>query len=130
MPLINDGPRIQQWMHDRSKLPIQKEFHGIAQETNGKIIAAFGYDSFQPEACQLHVCADPAGISKALLWRAFQVPFVQWNYRTLLGIIQQDNAKSLRIAKRLGFVHFGTAGGLQFFKMDREDCRWLRLLSQ
>lgn len=102
-----------------------REFHGIGREVNGEIVAAFGYDSFQPRACQFHVCADPTGISKTLLMKAFQVPFNQWGYFTLIGIVQQTNEKSLRIAHRLGFTSFGLAGGLEFFKMDREDCRWL-----
>lgn len=125
--LIGDSPRIQQWMNARSGLPIMRDFHGIAREVGGSIVAAFGYDSFQPRACQLHLCADPTGISKTLLLKGFQVPFEQWNYQTLLGIIQDTNEKSLRIARRLGFTKFGTAGGLEFFKLDRGDCRWLRI---
>jgi L-amino acid N-acyltransferase YncA len=125
--LVGDSPRIQQWMHDRSRLPIMRDFYGIARELDGKIVAAFGYDSFQPGGCQMHLCVDSiTGINRALLKMAFQVPFVQWNYQYLLAIIQADNVKSLNMADRLGFTTFGEVPGhLRFGVMYRKDCRWL-----
>lgn len=127
--LIGDSPRIQAWMHDRSGLPIQRDFHGIARQRNGHIVAAFGYDSFQPAGCQMHLCVDALdGINRALLLRAFQVPFIQWNYQYLVAIIQASNLKSLNMARRLGYTSVGEiAGHLGFFVMKREDCRWLKL---
>lgn len=125
--LINDAPRIQQWMHQRSRLPIQQEFRGVAREVDGKIVAAFGYDSFQDTLCQLHLCVDsPTAISRKLLRTAFWVPFVQWNYSSLLAIIRTDNAKSLNMAARLGFEEFAVLpGSLHFSVMHRDKCRWI-----
>lgn len=128
--LINDGPLIQSWMHARSGLPIMRDFHGIArQKADGTIVAAFGYDSFQPGGCQLHLCADTQdGLNRALLQKAFETPFIQWNYSYLLAIIQVDNVKSLNMATRLGFKKFGEVPGhLRFGVMYKDDCRWLKL---
>jgi RimJ/RimL family protein N-acetyltransferase len=127
--LINEGKRIQTWMHERSGLPIMRDFHGIAREVRGEIVAAFGYDSFQPGGCQLHLCVDkPSGINRELLLRAFHTPFQQWNYQYLLAIIQVQNFKSLNMADRLGFKLFGEVPGhLRFGVMYRNDCRWLKL---
>jgi len=115
-------------MHARSGLPIQQEFHGVAREVNGQIVAAFGYDSFQPAGCALHLCIDsPTGLNRALLGAAFSVPFKQWGYKYLAAIIQTSNAKSLTIAARLGFNRVGEIPGeLWFGVMYRDDCRWLK----
>ena len=127
--LIADGPRIQSWMHDRSGLPIQRDFHGVARERNGELIAAFGYDSFQPHGCQLHLCVDsPTALNRALLFRAFAIPFIQWNFKFLCAIIQEQNTASLNMAKRLGFSGVGLIPGhLRFFAMYKPDCRWIYL---
>lgn len=127
--LIGDAPRIQDWMHARSGLPIMRDFHGLAREVRGSIVAAFGYDSFQPGGCQLHLCVDTQdGLNRTLLAKAFQVPFIQWNYSYLLAIIQEQNTKSLNMATRLGFKKFGEVPGhLRFGVMYKDDCRWLKL---
>lgn len=127
--LISDSPRIQEWMHARSGLPIMRDFHGIARELDGKIVGAFGYDSFQPGGCAMHLCLESAAaLNRQLLWQAFRVPFEQWNYSYLLAIIQEHNVKSLNMATRLGFKKFGEVPGhLRFGVMYRDDCRWLKL---
>lgn len=119
-------------MHARSGLPIQKEFHGVAREVDGQIVAAWGYDSFQDWSCQLHACTDvPSGFNRTLLRAGFAVPFHQWGYRCVIGIIQHGNAKSLKFAEHLGFKEFGTvpdahpSGALHFLVLRKEDCRWL-----
>ncbi len=127
--LIADSSIIQEWMHARSGLPIMKDFHGIAREVDGNIVAAFGYDHFQIGGCQMHLCVDRHdGINRMLLWKAFEVPFEQWNYSYLLAIIQVQNTKSLNMAARLGFKQFGEVPGhLSFGVMYKDDCRWLKL---
>lgn len=127
--MIADSPRIQAWMHERSGLPVQEKFHGIARERQDRIVAAFGYDSFQPAGCQLHLCVDaPDGLNRELLWKAFSTPFEDWNYHYLLAMIQADNVKSLNMADRLGFTGCGgVPGQLRFGVMYKANCRWLRL---
>lgn len=127
--LIADSSRIQQWMHERSRLPILKEFHGIARELDGKIVSAFGYDHFQDHGCALHAVNEHRqGFSRALLQKAFEVPFVQWNYQHLVGMIGTDNAKSLTLARRLGFREVGIIPDFMWIGMMRKDqCRWLKL---
>lgn len=127
--LISDGARIQQWMHDRSRMPIMQAFHGIARERDGKIVAAFGYDSFQATGCAMHLCVDDTntGLNRIILAKAFKVPFIQWNYSHLFAIIQRTNAKSLNMADRLGYVECGGTPDLWMGIMYRTDCRWLKL---
>lgn len=108
-------------------------FHGIAREVRGEIVAAFGYDHFQDLSCCFHVATDyPWAINRELLYKGFWVPFEQWGYRELLGIIQGDNMASRNLATRLGFQEFASRpeahpAGLHFYAMKKQDCRWLAL---
>lgn len=125
--LTGDSPRIQQWMHERSKLPIHRDFHGIAQldDADGRITAAFGFDSFQDRGCALHLCADKP-ISRALLQATFRTAFGQWGYRYLACIISAHNPRSLNMARKLGFKEVGIVPGeLWYGVLYSADCKWL-----
>lgn len=80
----------------------------------------------------IHVAAEPGGITRELLRKAFAAPFEQWGYECLMGVIQSGNTKSRQIAERLGFKEFATipgahpSGALHFFVMYKKDCRWLK----
>lgn len=115
-------------MHARSGLPLQQEFRGIARiDAAGEIVSAFGYDSFQPYGCQLHLCTE-APLTRDLLRTAFMVPFIQWNYSFLLAIIQEQNRRSLNMAARLGFTEIAAVPGhLRIATMYKADCRWIYL---
>jgi hypothetical protein len=114
-------------MHEKSGMPILKDFHGIGwRKDNGTILAAFGYDSFQTTGCAMHLCTD-VSIPRALLSAAFRVPFLQWQYSHLFAIIQRTNAKSLNMATRLGYTECGGTPDLWMGIMYREHCRWLKL---
>lgn len=123
--IISDGPRIQAWMHARSGLPIQRNFHGVAREVDGEIVSAFGFDSFQDDGCALHVCTDRP-LTKTLVRWAFHIPFEQWGYDYLAGMVSAKNLKSLKLATKLGFKEVGAIPGkLHFFALQKEECRWL-----
>ena len=120
-------------MHARSAMPIHQQFHGVAREVNGQIVAAFGYDNFQELSCAIHCCVDePWGLNRSLLSMAFRIPFEQWGYNCLISIIDSGNVKSLNLAERLGFVEFAKlpgahpSGALHFGAMYRDKCRWLK----
>lgn len=132
--LINDGPRIQEWISAQSGLQKVEHFRGIAREVDGEIVAAFGFDWHQDSSCMLHVAVrDARAITRKLLIKAFAAPFEQWGYECLMGCIQSGNKKSLKIAEKLGFTEFATvsgahpSGALHFFVMYKKDCRWLKL---
>lgn len=131
--LISDRDRIYAYITSRSGLVRVHDFIGIARELDGEIVAAAGYDHHQDWSCSFHIAAHARGMNREFLWRAFEVPFVQWDYRLLLGIVQAGNGKSLNIARRLGFTEFATlpdahpSGSLEFFQMRREHCKWLTI---
>lgn len=131
--LIADPARIQEWIHARSGLPVQERFRGLAREVNGEIVAAFGYDSFQDQSCAFHAAsAGPGAITRRLVRMAFVVPFLQWQYKCLIGIINEGNKASLKLAHDLGFDEFAvlpeacSSGSLRFLSLNKRDCRWLK----
>lgn len=88
-----------------SDLPIQRAFVGVARIVNGEIVAAFGYDNFQPRGCQMHVSVTtPSALNREILLKAFDIPFNQWKYRYAAAIIPADNVKSIHLAQRFGFT--------------------------
>lgn len=122
---------VHDWISRRSGLVWVEDFCGIARYVDNQIVAAIGYDHHQGSSCSFHLATEPHGLTRELLWRAFQVPFIQWDYKVLLGIIQFGNTPSLNIARRLGFTKWTTlpgahpSGSLEFFQMDRASCPWL-----
>jgi hypothetical protein len=131
--LIHDDDRVYDYIAGKSGLVHVRDFIGIAREVDGQLVAAVGYDHHQDWSCSFHIAAEPRGIDRLLLRMMFEVPFKQWDYRLLLGIIQAGNAKSLNIASRLGFstvlslADAHPSGSLEFWTLRREDCKWLAL---
>lgn len=132
--LVNGPSReIHHWISERSGLVWVEDFLGIARVVDGNIVAAFGYDHHQDSSCCLHTASDTQfGYNRTLLRYAFQVPFVQWNYKCLIGIAQVGNLRSNNVATRLGFEEFAIlpdahpSGGLRFSVMSKDSCRWLK----
>ena len=130
--LINDADRIYEYISTNSGLHKVQHFQGIALERDYKIVAAFGFDFHQDSSCMIHVAAEPGGITRFLLRKAFAAPFEQWGYECVMGVIQSSNTKSRELAERLGFTEFATvpgahpSGALHFFVMYKKDCRWLK----
>lgn len=131
--LVFGHREIHGWISQRSGLVWVEDFCGIAEkDKDGQIIAAVGYDHHQGSSCMFHIAADKP-LSRQLLWRAFEVPFRQWGYNVLIGIIQAGNGKSLNIARRLGFKHLlplpgaHPSGSLEFFEMRPDHCKWLTI---
>jgi RimJ/RimL family protein N-acetyltransferase len=123
--IIVDGPRIQQWLHEQSGLPLKGDFHGVARELDGEIVSAFGYDNFTDGGCALHV-STLRPLTRTLVRWAFRIPFEQWGMRFLMGCVSAKNLKSLNLATKLGFEEAGNIPGeVVFFALKKEQCRWI-----
>jgi len=127
--LIVNDPRTQAWMHARSGLPRQFDFHSIAREVDGEIVSAFGFDSFQEKSCALHTATERP-YTRALLQEVFWTMFCQWGYERCYAIIQTSNAKSLNLGRRLGFKAVGETPDLWFGVLIKKDCKWVAPLEK
>lgn len=131
--IVRDDLRCYNWIAAQSGLAKVSDFIGFGRERNGRLVAAVGYDHHQDWSCSFHIAAKPDGLNRELLYRMFEVPFNQWKYRVIFGIIQKGNTASLNIASRLGFspvlslADAHPSGSLEFWTMRREDCKWLTL---
>lgn len=123
-------------MSARSGLVRVDDFVGVAREVDGQIVAAAGYDHHQESSCCLHLAVEPRGLNRAFIYKLFSVPFQQWKYNCLIGIIQRGNVQSANIARHLGFTQFAElpgahpSGSLDFYRIYADECKWLKRLQK
>lgn len=105
-------------------------FRGIVQEVGGRVVGLVGFDGWTPNAVWMHVAVDSAGACRELLRAAFLYAFVETGRGVALGSVRASNARSLRLASRLGFrecarIHGGWARGedVVLLELRREECR-------
>lgn len=91
-----------------------------------------GFDGWTDNSCQAHMAVDYPAVWRSLLQPAFAYPFVENNRKLLVGTIAANNARSLALAKRMGFketyrIRDAWADGvdLVLVEMRREECRFL-----
>lgn len=102
----------------------------------GKLLGGVVYDNYVPTASiGAHIAGfAPNWLNNDLLWAIFDYPFNQLGVRTIFGQVQASNTKALAFDLRLGFnevVRIGDVypdGDLVLLKMQRQDCKWLKLV--
>jgi RimJ/RimL family protein N-acetyltransferase len=104
----------------------------VALDTAGVIRGGVGFDGWTPGSVHLHVVLDTPVAGRALLRSAFAEAF-SGGRLLVRGEVRASNARSLTLARRLGFrethrVRDGWAAGedMVLFEMRREECRWLK----
>lgn len=103
----------------------------VAVDNLGRIRGGVLYELWTEGSVVCHIAALPSA-GRCLLKAAFAYPFEEAGRRVLLGFIRENNARSRRLARHLGFrevyaVPDGAAPGeaLVLVEMRREECRWL-----
>lgn len=130
--LVHDDLRAYRWIADRSGLVWVADFIGCLREVDGKVVGAWGYDHHQGVSCHMHIAVEPRGLNRGALHHMFAVPFQQWRYACVLGIIPRGNVKSANLAQKLGFTRFAElpdahpTGAIDFFRMNANECKWLK----
>lgn len=121
------------WLEARAGCALTPRARGIrALDASGATRGVVAYDMWTPTSCQAHMAVDTPAAWRPLLRHCFHYPFQALGLQLLLGIIPAHNAKSLAMARALGFretyrVRDGWAPGddMVVHEMRREDCRWL-----
>lgn len=121
------------WLVSRSQCHMTSDFRAVeVVDERGAIRAMVGYANWTPGAVQMHIAIDAPIAGKHLLDMAFSYPFLDAGLRVAYGLVATSNARSMRLAKRLGFheAHrikdgFGRGVDLAVMEMHRDSCRWI-----
>lgn len=100
------------------------------RSADGRLIAGATYRDWNGVALEAQIAADRPLI-RSFLRAIFDYPFVQLGARKIYVTVQQDNAESLNLARRMGFAEearlkdASPGGDLIICTLRREDCRYL-----
>ena len=127
------SPSDFSWLQSRTSCGMTDGFRAIkAVDDSGRILGMVGYDAWTESACQAHMAVDTPIAWRALLGPAFEYPFRQAGKSVILAVIPAGNARSVNLARRLGFrdvacIRDGWARGenMLILEMRRDECRWL-----
>ena len=103
--------------------------------STGEFEWVVAYDGFIGQCCQMHVVnlkGKPA--PRKMLWACFHYPFEQADMKYVIGLVNSLNEPAMRFDKHLGFeemarlpgAHDG-GGDIVIMKMEKPQCRWLKL---
>jgi RimJ/RimL family protein N-acetyltransferase len=102
---------------------------------DGRILAAFIYDTFTTRQCFMHVASDGAKrwASRRFLFHAFAYPFLTCGLARIAAPISERNTSTVRLAEKLGLTREGVwrkcgpdGEDMILFGMLESECRWLR----
>lgn len=131
MILWHDKDRIGAWAMERmaSKRTLSQPFEAIGQEIGGVITAAAVFDRFIEGDATVGLAVDRRA-TPAFVRAVFAYVFGQMDCRRMSCEIAVSNARSIRLAQRLGFTLEGVKRAatpenevLQFGLL-REENRW------
>lgn len=128
------APADVAWIMERTHVAPTQNFRAIkAIDNAGVIRGMIGYDCWTPNSVEAHMAVDTPIAWRCLAVPTFEYPFVQMGRRIMLGIIPASNAKSLKMAQRLGLqetyrIKDGFENGVDVIihEIRRDDCRWLK----
>lgn len=93
-----------------------------------------GYDSFVGKTCQIHTASvGLKSMPRSLIWAGFDYPFKRLGLKVIVSTVDSHNELAMKYNKKLGFQEVmrlegchDEGGDIVIFKMNKEDCRWLR----
>ena len=117
------------WFEGRTGYVLPANARGLSVGSPPRAMVAF--DAWTHNSAQVHVAIEAPGVCRRLLTEAFRYAFGAVG--VLVAVIRAGNAKSVRLAKHLGFterhrIRDGWKEGedLIVLEMRREECRWLK----
>ena len=132
--LLNRDDYVSAWL--QSKIP-GISFHdckAIGIIKNQKLIAAVVYSNLRDGQIEATIVVeDKNWANKAILYALFAYPFKQCNCYRILVTVRDNNNKSIKLAKRLGFKHEGKLRQMfpphdaVLLGMLRSECKWLNI---
>lgn len=128
-----DGAHLQ-WLRWHTGADLSAKATGIAAvDKHGRTRGVVALDNWTENACHCHIALEAPIAARKLMPAVAEYVFEQLGLGVLLGVIQGSNAKSLELARRLGFREvYRMRGGwskgvdLVFLELRREECRFLK----
>lgn len=130
-PVVCRFDQSECWPELAAKLlGIERSYFGscttIQVVRGGTVLAIAVYSSFNGVNCELTIAAGHHDYLRPHVRSVlFRYPFSQLGCRRVTVLVAQSNAKTIQLAKRLGFVQ---EGRLRSFLTNGEDCVVLGLL--
>ena len=132
--LLNRDDYVSAWL--QSKIP-GISFHdckAIGIIKNQKLIAGVAYHNLRDGQIEASIAVtDKNWANKTILYALFAYPFKQCNCHRILVTVRDNNNKSIKLAKRLGFKHEGKLRQMfpphdaVLLGMLRSECKWLNI---
>jgi hypothetical protein len=129
----NDYLRCADWVSENTNQYYSDMITLIGLEKNGELIAVSAYNCFNGTSCQQHMVIKKGEyMTRNFAWFIYYYPFVQLGLTLLIGILPEDNADIIKLAKHAGFEEkYRIDGGhpegdLLLCTMKKEDCRFLK----
>lgn len=134
--LTNSEDLFGPWLMDKlgsQWFPGRGSIVGLWQDEVGPIAACL-FEGCNGASVMMHL----AGIggkwmNREFLWFCFYYPFEQLGLKKVIGLVESDNLKSIRLIQHLGFTLEATLenaapkGDLLIYSMTRDQCKWLTL---
>jgi RimJ/RimL family protein N-acetyltransferase len=129
--MLDCAERLRTLFADRGiTLPPDASFTWRAVE--GQVIGGFAYTNIRADTVELHfVGSDPRWMTRTLLRIVFTYCFHELGVKVILGFIDSERPRAVKVALKLGFKELGVVPGvgLRLLTMVREDCKWLDISS-
>ena len=134
--IFDQKERVGDWVAEQTEqLVTWGDFYAMGVERNGEIIAGTVFNNFNHSNAYQHIAV--AKVTKQLpmmLAHGFAYAFLQCRLNRLTVAIEDDNAKSLKLARHAGYVDefvmpkAGSSGqDMIFMVMWPDQCRWLKV---
>tara|TARA_B100000768_G_C11017530_1_gene264717 strand:+ start:126 stop:548 length:423 start_codon:yes stop_codon:yes gene_type:complete len=107
--VFDDKTRVGDWVASHvGQLSSWGGFYAMGAELKGELTAGVVFNNFTNSSATVHLAVSkPKKILSELLDHAFLYAFETCSLRRLTGLVEANNAKSLKIIKHLGFVEEG-----------------------
>ena len=127
------GPPLE-WLEKRAGCVLTRNARGIAAiDGRGQVRGMVACDDWTDNAFQYHMAVDSPAAWRVLLLPALRFPFEEAGRRVAVAVIRESNARSLALARHVGFLAvgrirdgFAVGEDLVQLELRREDCRYLK----
>ena len=130
--IVWDQPeRVMQFVAARTGGEAYCDYAALGLEQDGELVAGTVYNHRAHSNIWTHIAVD-GGLAPAFICAGFRYPFIQLGCQSIAGAIRADNATSLALADRLGYMRRGLLPGacedgadLIIVGMRKSECRYL-----